>query len=103
MSADYIKSLRWKLLKTFGVPPWSEEAEKLTDEMCLEYADMLDMEEERSGAFDEAAFFSAKQREFAPRQTANTEAPAVSGSHVPEMSDFIEREMRRRDTGFIIY
>ena len=93
--------LKWKLLRTFGVAPWSEEAAALTEEMCLEYADMLDAEEtESSAGFDGAAFEEAKAAEIF---TADDEAPAPAKTDTAAMSDFIERALRCRDTGFIIY
>lgn len=97
--------LRFKVLRAFGVAPWSEEAKGLTDEMCLEYADMLDMEtENRSGSFDENAFLNAKYEENKLRQLepAYTEIQS-SMPDASAISEFMEREMRCRDTGFIFY
>ncbi len=98
--------LRFRVLRAFGVAPWSEEAKGLTDEMCLEYAALLDNEEEKHSntSFDESAFNSARSREstvvqsFEAAETAVSKKPGMS-----EMSDYIEREMRCRDNGFITY
>ena len=97
--------LRFKVLRAFGVAPWSEEAKELTDEMCLEYAELLDMETENgSGGFDEKAFLNAKYEENELRLAE----PEETEKYIPKpdtsaMSDFIEREMRCRDTGFVFY
>lgn len=94
--------LRWRVLRAFGVAPWSEDAAKLTDEMCLEYAAMLDMESENgdSAVFDEAAFEAMEAGEVTVDITGN--APRGKRD-VSAMSDYIEREMRIRDTGFAVY
>ena len=94
--------LRWRVLRAFGVAPWSEDAAKLTDEMCLEYAVMLDMESEsgNSAAFDGEAFDAIKAGEVTVDITGN--APRDKRD-VSAMSDYIEREMRIRDTGFAVY
>ena len=94
--------LKWKLLRTFGVAPWSEEAAALTEEMCLEYAEMLDAEEaESSAGFDGAAFEEARAAEIF---TADDAPQTAAGKpDTAAMSDFIERTLRCRDTGFIIY
>lgn len=94
--------LRWRVLRAFGVAPWSEDAAKLTDEMCLEYAVMLDMESESgdSAAFDGETFEAMEAGEVTAdiRETA-----PISKRDVSAMSDYIEREMRIRDTGFAVY
>lgn len=94
--------LRWRVLRAFGVAPWSEDAAKLTDEMCLEYAEMLDMESESgdSAAFDGETFEAMEAGEVTEdiRENASRDKRDVSA-----MSDYIEREMRIRDTGFAIY
>ena len=96
--------LRFRVLRAFGVAPWSEEAKGLTDEMCLEYAAYLDIGEESSSAsFNEAEYLSARESAAYGIAGAQNEKAAAPKPRVREMSDYIEREMRRRDTGFITY
>lgn len=99
--------LRFRVLRAFGVAPWSEEAKGLTDEMCLEYAALLEDEGEKqsSAAFDESAYNFARAREYEIFREADTMSAksADSKTQLSAMSDYIEREMRRRDNGFITY
>lgn len=104
MSMD---KLRFRVLRAFGVAPWSEEAKGLTDEMCLEYAAFLDGDEEKqdNASFDEDAFRSAIIRENVPERASSgyERKPADMRAQISAMSDYIEREMRCRDNGFITY
>lgn len=97
--------LRFKVLRAFGVAPWSEEAKGLTEEMCREYAALLEGEEEgqSSAAFDESAFNSAMTGEYEAHHDTATTRPAAAKTQLTAMSDYIEREMRCRDNGFITY
>lgn len=96
-----IDKIRRALLVKFGVAPWSEEAKMLTDELCLEYADFLDTEESESTSFDVSAFQRAAENENLT--VKSVEVPKTAKADTAAMSDYIERELRRRDTGFTLY
>ena len=96
-----VDKIRRALLVKFGVAPWSEEAKMLTDEMCIEYADFLDTEESESAYFDVAAFQRAAENENLGVKSLET--PKAAKTDKAAMSDYIEREIRRRDTGFTLY
>ena len=73
----------------------------LTDELCFEYADFLDTEEAESASFDVAAFQRAAENESLT--VKSVEIPKAPKADTAAMSDYIERELRRRDTGFTLY
>lgn len=60
---DPVQRLRWIVLRAFNELPCSEAAERMSDEMCLQYAAQLVLDR-RSGAynsgFDEGRFESMK-------------------------------------------
>lgn len=62
--SDPMQRLRWIVLRAFNVLPCSEEAGKMSDELCLAYAAQLVLDR-RGGAdnpgFDEDRFAKMKE------------------------------------------
>ncbi|MCF0138158.1 MAG: hypothetical protein HUJ66_07330 [Oscillospiraceae bacterium] len=96
--------LRLKVLRAFGVAPWSREAEGLTEELCLYYAAFLESEEEKNKPSEETVSYSVESGVNFDHSADFGNAASVSQkSGQDNVGDVMEREMRCRDSGFIIY
>jgi len=96
---------RFNVLRAFGVAPWSEEAKGLTEDMVAEYSALLeDAEEGVSAAFNES-FFSALSGEdsAAPVVFEETQKNSPKTADFEALSEYVDKALRCRDTGFICY